>query len=178
VVCLIYVTDEDVVYDRRFSFLPYDYVALSEEQEATVVDLMADATNETVCALMESAFSSRGTMPDSVTNHLREAIVDAIPNFQASTSGVVLSEAIRPRLGPDLVRELVDHNELQTLLKEDEDLSSLICGLVRMNKSGRNYFLEDSGDILQGLFVLESVSYNFDCLFIHLRENSMALCNR
>jgi hypothetical protein len=81
-------------------------------------------------------------------------------------------------MGPDLVRELVDHNELQTLLKEDEDLSSLICGLVRMNKSGRNYFLEDSGDRLQGLIVLESVSNNFDCLFIHLRENSMALCNR
>jgi ankyrin repeat protein len=155
--------------------LPYDHTGSLEEPTWDDVDLMADATNETVCALMECALDSRGTMPPTVVNHLRETIETAISDFQVSNSGVALADSIRPHLEPDLVRELVDNNELQDLLKEDRDLQSLICGLVNMNKSGRNYFQEDPSDKLKGVWVLESASCNVDCIFLHLQEN-YSLC--
>jgi hypothetical protein len=57
---------------------------------------------------------------------------------------------------------LIDLAELQALLKPDQDLQFLICGSSRMNKSGRDYFLEDSGDKSKTVRVLESVSDNVD----------------
>jgi hypothetical protein len=60
-------------------------------------------------------------------------------------------------------------------LREDQDLQSLICDLVRTNSSCRNHFLEDPGDRLRGLTVLECVSDGVGC---HQRENSLALCDR
>jgi hypothetical protein len=130
-----------------------------------VVGLVAHETNETLCALMECALSSRGSMPKAAANHLREFISASLPNFQASTGSVVLTHLLRQHLVPRLVRGLVDYDELQTLLKEDEDLQSLICGLVLMNKFGRSYFLGDPGDKQKGVRVLESAAGNVDCLF-------------
>jgi hypothetical protein len=75
-----------------------------------------------------------------------------LSDFQASTAGVILTARLRPHLGPELVTELVDHSELQALLK-DEVYYSMITGLVRMNKSGRDYFVE-------AFRVLESVTSN------------------
>jgi hypothetical protein len=48
------------------------------------------------------------------------------PILEASVSGVGLTEALRPHLGPDLVDELVDHIEHQTILKDDLDLQRMI----------------------------------------------------
>jgi hypothetical protein len=47
-----------------------------------------------------------------------------------------------------------------------------------MNKSGRNCIThDDASDKKKGARVLESVSKNLDCLFLHLRENP-SLCSR
>jgi hypothetical protein len=164
--------------------LPYEQPLLPYEcaeegvREDDVLDFLEEATNETICALLECGLSSRAVaMPTTVTDHLRETIVNAIPNFDVSTSGVALTETVRPHLGPDLARQLVDHDELQTLLREDQDLQNLICGLMRVNKSGRRYFQKDPSDKLKGVRVLEAAFSNVDCLFLHLREN-YALCMR
>jgi hypothetical protein len=92
---------------------------------------------------------------DAVVNHFRDGIADVIPDFGdlSSCGGVVLTERLRPHVDPDMVRELVKKRELQDLLKV-KDYQSLSCGLVRMNKSGRNYFLQDPGDKVKGVRVL------------------------
>jgi hypothetical protein len=173
--------------------LPYDR-AISEHREASrraldagfgrpmhqyamLVDLLAEATIDALCALMECALSTRANLHEDV-NYFQDDILGVIPNFEASSCGVVLTERLRPYVDPDMVRELINKPGVQTLLKEDQDLQSLICGLVRMHKSGRNYFLEDPGDRPKGVCVMESASGNVDCLFLHVRENSLALCDR
>jgi hypothetical protein len=177
--CLLMGTfyDEDEDEGNEIHLLPHG-VCMSKNREANVVDLVGNATNDAVCTLLECVTTPRGIMPASVISHLRETLAASVPNFQMPTSGAVLTEYLRPHLTPDLVTRLVDNDELQTLLKEDQDLQSLICGLVRMHKSGRNYFLEDPGDRPKGVCVMESASGNVDCLFLHVRENSLALCDR
>jgi hypothetical protein len=162
----------DAAHGRNEQILPYDFGFAPAKpimrQGTNVVELVAEATNDTFCSLME--LKPRGSLPEIVVTHLRETIAAVLPNFEASTSGVVLLERLGPHLTPELVRELVDHNELQELLKIDQDLQSLISGLVRMNKAGRNYFQDNPGDIMKGVHVLESASGNVDSLFLHLRE--------
>jgi hypothetical protein len=81
-------------------------------------------------------------------------------------------DKVRPHLTPDLVRNLVNNDELQQLLLVDKDLQSLIDGLGRMNMAGRNYIQVEPSNILQGVRVLDAISDNVDCLLGHLRENS------
>jgi hypothetical protein len=52
-----------------------------------VVDLLAAAMNDTLCALMECALSRQSAMPTTVTNHLQATITATMPNFQMPTSG-------------------------------------------------------------------------------------------
>jgi hypothetical protein len=66
---------------------------------------------------------------------------------------------------------LVDNNELQDLLLEDKDHQSFMVGVVRMNKTGRNYIKREPSNAIKGIAVLDSVSENVDCMFVHLREN-------
>jgi hypothetical protein len=161
---------------EEHQLLPVGF-AVSVARVTNVVELMAEATNNTMCALLECALCKRGALPETVTNHLRQTLGAVVPNFEASASGPVLAARLRPHLGPELVHELVDNEQLQGLLKDDDHLPSLICGLVRMNKSGREYILEDPSNVPKGLCVLESASGMVDSLFIHLRENA-TLCSR
>jgi hypothetical protein len=112
-------------------------------------------------------------MPAAVTKRVREILTSAIPGFNESGP----TEAIRDQLEPDLIKSLVTNTELQELLKNDEAYHGLICGLVRMNKSGRSVALRNPSNTLAGLSVLACVSDNADCMFLHLRENP-SLCNR
>jgi hypothetical protein len=114
--------------------------------------------------------NARGGLPEHVIQHVRKTEAAAIPSFQASASSVVLTGSIRPHLEPELVQTLVGENYLQSLLRE-EHYHNLICGLVCMNKTGRAYLKASPGDKEKGIHVLESVSDNIDCLFLHLREN-------
>jgi hypothetical protein len=98
----------------------------------------------------------------------------AMPAF---TETSLVTQSVRDHLQPDLIKTLVTNDELQELLKKDEVYHHLIGGLVRMNKSGRSRALRDPSNKLAGLAVLNSISDNVDCLFLHLRENP-SLCNR
>jgi ankyrin repeat protein len=160
-------SDEDIVY------LPYDWT-VGQEREAHVVELLSNATKDAAVAMMECALSSRTTMSTAVTIHVRAIITGAVPDFNETSR---MTQSVRDNLVPDLIKTLVINDELQELLKKDEAYHHLIAGLVRMNKSGRSRALRDPSNKLPGLAVLDSISDNVDCSFLHLRENP-SLCNR
>jgi hypothetical protein len=159
--------------DGEYHFLPHD-CAVYKEREAHVVELLLNGTKDAICAMMECALSSRTTMPTAVTNHVRATITRAMPAFNETSR---MTQSVRDLLEPDLIKTLVTNDELQEVLKKDETYHSLIAGLVRMNKSGRSRALKDPSNKLAGVSVLNSISDNVDCLFLHLRENP-SLCNR
>jgi hypothetical protein len=159
--------------DIDINFLPYD-CAVEQEREANVVELLSNATKDAVCAFMECALSSRTIMPATVSNHVRAAITRVIPDFTVTSP---MNQSVRDHLEPDLIKTLVTNAELQEVLKKDIAYHILLASLVQMNKSGRSRALRDPSDKLAGLAVLNSISDNVDCLFLHLRENP-SLCNR
>jgi hypothetical protein len=106
-------------------------------------------------------------------NHVRATITRAVPAFNETS----LIGSIRDHLVPDQIKTLVRNTELQELLKQEEAYHHLIGCLVRMNKSGRSRALRDPSNTLAGVAVMDSISDNFDYLFLHLRENP-SLYNR
>jgi ankyrin repeat protein len=163
-------------HESRTKMLPHDCAV---DRDGAEVDVIAQSTKDTACALIEYSLSARTSMPATLTDHVRNFVTALnIPGFNASASGVALRQTLSPHLTPDLVHNLVDNDALQQQLKNDKDLQSLIGGLVRMNKSGRNYVQAESSNAMKGLAVLNSVSNNVDCFFIHLRENVSLMRNR
>jgi hypothetical protein len=165
--------EEVSIDDEEDHYLPYDW-ATYMERDATVLELLLNATKDALCAMMECALSSRTTMSTAVTNHVRATITRAMPAFNETS---LMTQSVRDLLEPDLIKTLVTNDELQEVLKKDEAYHSSIAGLIRMNKSGRSRALRDPSNKLAGVSVLNSISDNVDCLFLHLRENP-SLCNR
>jgi hypothetical protein len=168
-------------YDEARRFLPFD-AGIDNNAAPASVAYVLDATKDAVCALMEIALgTNRSDLPEVVQNHLLQTITAAIPGLQGrvtSLSGPALTAAIRSHLTPELVKSLLYHDGIQKLLKEDEGCRNLICSLVRMNKSGRNYITQEgASDKKKGVGVLDSISDSVDCLLLHLCENP-SLCNR
>jgi hypothetical protein len=126
-------------HESRIKMLPYDH-AVDQDGAEEVIDVIAQATKDTACTLIEYSLSARTSMPATLTEHVRNFVTAlTIPGFNASASGVALKQILSPHLTPDLVYNLVDNADLQEQLQHDKDLQSLIGGLVLMNKSGRNY---------------------------------------
>jgi hypothetical protein len=48
--------------------------------------------------------------------------------------------------------------------------------LLRLNKAGRHYLLDDVPSIVKGIKVLSDISDDLDCVFLHLLENPL-LCD-
>jgi hypothetical protein len=164
--------------EEDHQMLPYHCTLEKEKQDA--VEIMTEATKDTACALIEcvlGATGNRSAIPVVVIDHLYETLETAIPGFGTSqVIGLALKQTLRPHLTPDLVWKLVDHDNLQELLKEEDHIQSLICGLVRLNKAGRDYVTEDPSNMLRGVRVLESIS-DMDCFYLHLRENSSSFAS-
>jgi ankyrin repeat protein len=166
--CLVLATDDESDEED----LPYD-CAVTKERDATIVEMLLSATKDAVCAMLECALSPRIAILADVTDHVRETIARAIPNFNEED----LAESVHERLDPNLIKTLVSNTKLQELLKKDETYHVVIESLVRMNKSGRSRALRDPSITVAGLSVLDSMSDKVDYMFLHLRENP-SLCNR
>jgi hypothetical protein len=52
-----------------------------------------------------------------------------------------------------------------------------IKAILRLNRAGRRYLIEDGSSISKGIDVLSAVSDEIDCVFLHLLENP-SLCDR
>lgn len=121
-------------------------------------------------------------VPPKVKHHVMSAVTwpPNGPTSMLSTGSLSWSELVQLNFsGPDgqrALEEFLVNDDLQNYLKT-ESMQGFVCGMIRMNESGRAYLKADSGSKVCGLTVLESVSYNVDSLFFHLRENP-DLCNR
>jgi hypothetical protein len=49
--------------------------------------------------------------------------------------------------------------------------------ILRLNRAGRRYLIEDGSSISRGVEVLSGVMYETNCVFLHLLENP-GLCDR
>jgi hypothetical protein len=79
-------------------------------------------------------------------------------------------------------------NELVSILRKNYGLERLLpeisCAddgtlkaILRLNRAGRRYLIEDGSSISKGVDVLSAVIDDIDCVFLHLLENP-GLCNR
>jgi hypothetical protein len=79
-------------------------------------------------------------------------------------------------------------NQLVSILRKNYGLEHLIpnipCAddgtvnaILRLNRAGRRYLIQDGSSILKGVDVLSAVSDEIDCVFLHLLENP-GLCDR
>jgi hypothetical protein len=118
-------------------------LAVSNRLEELTLDYMADEYS---------------TAPPVAIHPVQDTIVTALPVLNesiGSMSGPVRRRSIRPYLDQALLQTLSRNDDLQMLLKEDEPLQILICGLVRMNKTNCSYFQDDPLDKTTGIRILE-----------------------
>jgi hypothetical protein len=59
----------------------------------------------------------------------------------------------------------------------DIDLVGDVGAILRLNKAGRRYLVQDGSSISKGVEVLSAVSNEINCVFLHLLENPR-LCDR
>jgi hypothetical protein len=75
--------------------------------------------------------------------------------------------------------------QVAVLLKKNYALESLpdisqrrdVGAILRLNKAGRRYLVQDGSSVLKGVKVLSAVSDEINCVFLHLLENPR-LCDR
>jgi hypothetical protein len=97
--------------------LPYD-CAVDRHIAQEVIDCIAQASKDTACALIEYSLCARTLMAATLTDHVRIFISALnIPGFDASASGVALTQTLLPHLTPALVHNVVDSDDLQQQLK-------------------------------------------------------------
>jgi ankyrin repeat protein len=173
------------LFSSIFHCIPYDWVVSSRREaleKKAVLDYIWNATTDAVCAMIECVLhpNSSSTSSLSVIQHLRETITAALPGLRDlmdSMSSLGLAESIRLHLDQDMLQSLLRNEDLQKLLKEDEDFQNLVTSVSHMNESDRTYHHDDPMDKLKGMCVLTTSLDTVDCLFLHLRENP-ALCDR
>jgi hypothetical protein len=79
-------------------------------------------------------------------------------------------------------------NQLASILKKNYGLQLLVPDLfcaddgivkaiLRLNRAGRRYLIEDGSSVSKGVDLLSAVSEDINCVFLHLLENP-GLCNR
>jgi hypothetical protein len=77
-------------------------------------------------------------------------------------------------------------NQLVSILRKNYGLQRLrlpwandrtIKAILRLNRAGRRYLIEDGSSISKGVEVLSAVNKHINCVFLHLLENP-GLCNR
>jgi hypothetical protein len=144
-----------------------------EQLPEDIIRFMTQTTKDAASALIECALNSKIDMPPAVTAHVEDTIRTVTPVI--TRGDTVLSESIRSHLNHPLLQTLLRNDELQPLLKEAR-YQTLIEGLHCMNRAGRKRRIENPEDEQMALTVLNVVTDNRDCLFLHLRENPAALC--
>jgi hypothetical protein len=90
-----------------------------EDNWAAAVKFLAVVTPKVVFALIDSARHPKIGTPFAVVSHIEEA-VNEWPNGDLAES----------------LESLLDHDELQDLLKNDKGYQDLICGIFHMNEAG------------------------------------------
>jgi hypothetical protein len=72
---------------------------------------------------------------------------------------------------------LLKKNYALEVLPNIEQAGGDVRAILRLNKAGRRYLIEDGSSISKGVEVLSAVSNDINCVFMHLLENPR-LCDR
>jgi hypothetical protein len=137
--------------------------------------------------MMENTFLESLTIHNSASGKFEElfALISALElNTTLKTLGHnVFFESLESHYLSDdeanrLVSILMKNYGLECLVP---DISCAYAGtiqaILRLNKAGRRYLIEDGSSISKGVDVLSAVNDDINCLFLHLLENP-GLCNR
>jgi hypothetical protein len=116
-------------------------------------------------------------VPSPIKEHLESAIRRTLPvtlDLHHQASSFAIAQSIRSSLDYpiELCTSVLCEETTQTWLREEEQLRDLVCGLYRMNKVvGRAHGYGQGGSSAsRELDILQCVTDNLDCIFLHLRE--------
>jgi hypothetical protein len=151
-----------------------------------------DCLVETAMALEDNTGASLGSLDIQVTENITvSGIVRFISTLTSNTSlkELVVSSNTKFAIGKQAASALVQaaaknyglERVVNVMISKDDttstqDESKLKC-ILRLNKEGRRYLIEDPSSAERGVGVLTRVSDDLDCIFFHLRDNP-SLCNR
>lgn len=147
--------------------LPYqDLVAgATHNRNDPCINFLLTATRHMVVSLAEGIF--RDMRMTHIWSSLR-AILHVLPHgdvpgsaFWCDARNQLAIEDISDILGLEGVQDWINSERVQ----------NLICGLNQMHHAGRSYVRENASDVSSAARVIEAVSSNLDCLWIHVREN-------
>jgi hypothetical protein len=157
-VCLVLNTRNESPYDREVEF---------RSHQPDVVALMSAATINALLAFLVCVKQMLVTISPAALAHILQ-VLPGLFEEGLSVSYMNGNEAIRQALANhNTLKTLLQNDELQTLLREDEDCQDLIRGIHFMVQAGSNHHV----------CIMESVSDAPDFMYLHLRCNP-SLCVR
>jgi hypothetical protein len=120
---------------------------------------------------------------ETITSEAFLALISALQlNTTLKTLGYQLSFVKSIYLTDDEVNQLVSilmKNYGLENLEPDIDCEDgrTVKAILRLNRAGRRYLIEDGSSISKGVEVLSAVNDDTNCVFLHLLENP-SLCDR
>jgi hypothetical protein len=156
-----------LVVDTEKHEYPYEMsVRLTRLQVDHQVEYLHQVTKEAAIALLVICSRMRC---DFILTHIQ-----AIPNLASITPGrsaLEIRDAVEPHLDLGTLKALLQQDDLQDLLQTDE-FREMINGVMRMIQISPS--VEDLSS-LDHINVLESVTDNPGCLYLHLRNDCACL---
>jgi hypothetical protein len=139
---------------------------------------------EAVKMVEENSFLEKLTITIGCKTMKSEGLLALISALQLNTTLKTLSYQVSSVKSIYLTDDEV--NQLASILMKNYGLEKLVfdCeddgtvkAILRLNKAGRRYLIEDGSSISKGVEVLSAVNYDINCVFLHLLENP-SLCDR
>lgn len=145
--------------DPHVAALCIDAVALLEENTALeILEIVSNGISPVDYCTVLSSLKGNSTLK---TLHLSCSL--------DSEDGKRTSEAIK------VVSAVKNNYGLESLGGRMENQVPGVGAVLRLNRAGRCYLVQDTSSILKGCTLLSAVSDDLDCLYLHLLENP-SLC--
>jgi hypothetical protein len=137
---------------------------------------LTEAMKEAAIAFLVCSSQGMITLSSDATAHIQRVLLPDFATQGFSMSYMSSNEHIRLLLeDPETIGGLVRNTDIQSLLK-NEDNQDLICIIIPLVKAGSRINIDDLPETKHHVCILESVSNNPDCLFLHLRNNASLCC--
>jgi hypothetical protein len=182
----VHVTDDNYdLWCRALSFLRTNKVLKSLVVDLVVAQSGAVAFRTDLAAVLEENVSLESLSVPSFYKFKAEEYVALITALQHNTTLKALILQHRRRIlrltdDEDKQMAVVLQKNYALVTLPDIDLENTagdVGAILRLNKAGRRYLIEDGSSISKGVKVLSAVSNEINCVFLHLSENPR-LCDR
>ena len=153
------------------------------------IDVERDATESCVSSLFShiAAMLQENISLERLAIRKPNFIIAIIAEYCALVTALQHNTTLKTLSLSDNFLRLTDDEDKQmaSLLKKNYALESLpiinqegnVNTILRLNKAGRRYLVQDGFSISKGVEVLSSVNNDLNCVFLHLLENPR-LCDR